>query len=273
MAQSDSWRKLAARVQRHYRNSTGIEREIRDGQGERNDSNGPDSLFRRLLSGELRLHSADPRGGWRPPRCAGALPGTGRAAHRDSCPHNRSDDHDRFGAQGPQDCRRGDPGSRIQRIPYDRTSSAAPPLDAAAVFSGLQKARGEDCRSGRHSAGPGRVSGDRSGAAAVQQGSARHREVLSLTGGTRLRRVGSVPFPSEPGEPIWSAGRRSYYLRPPERSVQRERAAKFNVEKIRPQDLAGAAGPRRKLARKADSRSNNATILLSSISETICLDR
>jgi hypothetical protein len=82
-----------------------------------------------------------------------------------------------------------------------------------------------------------------------------------------------VPFPSEPGEPIWSAGRRSYYLRPPERSVQRERAAKFNVEKIRPQDLAGAAGPRRKLARKADSRSNNATILLSSISETICLDR
>ena len=59
---------VAARIHDRDRDSPRIQRQIRAGQADRPLAARPHPLFRRLLSGQLRLHSADPGRRRRPAR-------------------------------------------------------------------------------------------------------------------------------------------------------------------------------------------------------------
>src|SRR6266446_3104208 len=60
LARRDTWRADSQGVSRHHRNPLRVQRQVRAGQAIGDDQAGSDSLFGRLLSGQLRLHPPDP---------------------------------------------------------------------------------------------------------------------------------------------------------------------------------------------------------------------
>src|ERR1700722_5187595 len=66
LARFEPRRARTQRIRRSDRNPSRVEREIRTGQANGHDSNGPNPLFGSLLSGELRFHPTNARRGSRP---------------------------------------------------------------------------------------------------------------------------------------------------------------------------------------------------------------
>ena len=77
-----------------------------------------------------------------------SVPGDRGAADHHSRPRHRPDDHDRLRQERPQDHRRRDGRSGVQRLSRSRGDAAAPAAHAAPFFPGLQTTGGQVGRGG-----------------------------------------------------------------------------------------------------------------------------